>query len=121
MPFIEMALGDAKEKKLLDEGNYELTVSSINKGGDHSTVFVLEAEDPEYRSISHFLNHVRPDDDEDKANYKLVMTVRFLDKFNVPYEENGFRTEDFLGARGRFDVKVDEWKGQYRNRINLGY
>ena len=117
MPFIEQAVADATEGYFVDEDEYDLRIVSVeekdSKKGKPMLECVIEIVDhPDAEPIFHYVNLVHPDDSEKARKFKLRMTRRFLEVFGVPYQDDGFDSDDLQGAEGRCVVfqqeRVDE-------------
>ena len=117
MPFIEQAVADATEGYFVDEDEYDLRIVSAeekdSKKGKPMIECVIEiVEHPDAEPVFHYVNLVHPEDSEKARKFKLRMTRRFLEVFNVPYQDDGFDSDDLNGAEGRCVVyqqeRVDE-------------
>lgn len=113
MSFIKQAIADAKESEVAPEGTYDLRVHSaeehVKQGADKATsvkcVILFETGDGNYMPINHYIPLVTGDEEDDdkssaeqKVNNKLVMQKRFLELFNVSYQDDGFDPDDIAGA-----------------------
>lgn len=126
MPFITVPLGDAKEGKPVPEGEYELRVSSYNaeesKAGNpmyHATIVIEDGEYPNALPIHYYINAVLEDDDDSVRNMKLLDLRRFLEVFEVSYEDNGYDDEDVPGSTGKCLVTLAAAEGQFDERNEL--
>lgn len=132
MPFISQALSDAKELDVVPEGEYDLRVVSCevvqvkrgkNEGKDQirAIIAVESSEYPNARSIYHFMSLADANDDDRSRNGKLISQKRFCHTFNIPFEVNGWNTEDAVGAtsRARLTQEVNEESGETSNRMVL--
>ena len=112
MPFINATLGDAQEAAAVPEGNYHLRImkkedtKTAGKNGkavrDMTKVFI-RIEDPNYPNasmITHYLVYPLAGDDPETKNLMNLNVRRFLAVFEVPWEANGFNTDDLMGAEG---------------------
>lgn len=105
MPFIEVALGDAKEQEAVPEAKYPLRVvkseDKQSKGGNQMTAVTLRIEDPNYPNaqlVNHFLVYPNSKTIDSTKDLFLRNINRFLHAFNIPGEATGFNTDDILGA-----------------------
>ena len=126
MPFIDVPLGDAKEGKPVPEGEYNLRVSSYeaetSKKGNpmyHAVIVIEDGEYPNALPIHYYINDVLEDDEESARNMKLLDTRRFLETFDIPYEDNGYDDEDVPGSTGKCLVILAAAEGQYDERNEL--
>jgi len=123
MTFIKMPLGDAKEKEVLPEGEYTLVVEDaeyVEKDGKARISVRLSVDGyPNAKTVFHSISLISPDDDEDKANTKLLFAKAFCEAFDIPYGADGFELEDFPGARGTVFLTQEEYEGDVNNRIKL--
>ena len=134
MPFIAMPLKDAKEDELVPEGEYELQIDDVDaqqedKNGLPMTMCVIKILNPppgvQPSPIFHYMTTVGPDDDANKARFKTLMTRRFLQVFGVPFTDEGFDTDDLMGAKGQCLVQHNEIKrdgrpsGEYSHQLRL--
>ncbi len=123
MSFINVAIEEAVEKQALPEGSYDLVVTDVepyhndNSGKDSVRCSIGFVEHPEAKNIMHFIALPHESDDADKVNNKLLSLKKFLERFNVPFEGNGFNVEDIAGATARMfvAVEVDEEYGPQNN------
>lgn len=126
MSFIDMALGEAQEKDVLPEGEYDLIIEGAeNKVSDKGKKMIsirhsVDGE-PNARTVFHNLNLVSSDDDPDTANSKLLFAIAYLKAFEIPYEGAGFNIDDFPGARGRVKLAQKEYNGVISNEIKLSF
>ena len=129
MPIVEIkGLGDSYEDKPAPEGSYDLRIMDIKDGRNKKdtcdqTMVMIKVESDEYpdaATIFHYLTFVGPDDDESSSRNKMRGITRFLKAFNIPFEKNGFNTEDLVGATASdIFVKQEEYEGSVNNRVSL--
>lgn len=112
MPFISAALGDAQEASSVPEGNYHLRIVKVEntktagkngKAVRDMTKVLIRIEDPEYPNaspINHYMTYPVSGDEADTRNMMLLNIRRFLAVFDVPWDANGFNTDDLQGAEG---------------------
>lgn len=110
MPFINAAVSEAKELTAVPEGKYPLRVDKAevvevkrdNPDGSKEQVAVqisiMDSAHPNANLVYIYLGLPHKDDDERKVNSKLLTIRRFCTQFDVPFEDNGFNTDDFPGA-----------------------
>ena len=117
MPFIKSEVGSATEAQTVPEGVYELrcgeakewTNKTSGKESILCTIFIENPPEdvPMAQPIGHFISLVHPDDDEDKAAFKVLMQRRFLEAFSIPFEASGFDTDDIPGASAELMLKQE--------------
>lgn len=110
MPFIEAAVGQAKELTAVPEGKYPLRVESAEvvevkrdnpDGSKEQVAVVISNQDTQYpnaQQIYLYLGLPHKDDDEKTVNRKLLTIARFCRQFEIAFEDNGFNTDDFPGS-----------------------
>lgn len=125
MPLIEADFSQDYEDKPAPEGKYDLRIRSakeqLSKGKADQVLCLIDIEGADGTApIFHYLTfplskkqaqerNVEPDD-EKKFRDKMRFITRFLDLFEVPYEANGFNTEDLVGASAK-DVDITQEEG----------
>lgn len=116
MPFINAAVADAQEDKPLPEGEYDLTIKNAevktSKKGKNMVQVLLICDDPDFKNsqpISHFI--MLPEKDDEYRDLHLRNMKRFLTLFNVPFEDNGFDTDDLVGQSAKCHVTLQARKG----------
>lgn len=130
MPFIKMAL-DAKEPVVAPEAEYDLRIFKVEekKTGDKSKrpgepmlLVMMNIEEPgeSYAPIFHNLMLLTGNTPEEHQQLYKLGVQRFLAAFNIPGDQGGFDTDDFIGATGRMLViQGEDDKGDPRNEIKL--
>lgn len=144
MAFIKAAMSEAKESESVPEGEYDLRViSSEPKRGEDAfksgregwslLISIESAEIPNPAPVMHNLMLPVEDDKESTKNLMLLGIRRFLECFNIPYEDGGFDEDDLEGAAGRCllrqvpaqrkvagsDDKYEDIPGEFRNELVL--
>ena len=123
MTFISMPLGDAVQKEVLPEGEYELVIEDVKiKEKDNKERISVRCSvdgEPNARAVFHNIWFPDPDADEEKQNNTLLFAIAFCDAFDIPWKSNGFNLEDFFGSRGRVYLTQDEYEGVPNNNIRL--
>ena len=128
MAFIEVkGLGDDYEDKPVPEGEYLVKVDAIEektaKDGVSAQVMVMlkvdDSDYPDSATIFHYLTFPSDQDDVDKRRTKMRMNTRFLKKFRVKFEKNGFNAEDIVGASATLGLKQEEYEGAMKNVLVL--
>lgn len=116
----------AKEPELLPDAVHQLRVvkAEYGPGKDPSkmrTQVIIDCpERPDCRSIFHYLSEPSTEDDYLRNNqgktredwiqaeeFKKLSTKRFLLCFDIPYDEEGYDTENFVGHTGSCGVTTD--------------
>jgi hypothetical protein len=127
MGFIKQPLNDAKEPEAVPEGMYDLRIHRADEGkskaGNDMVTVLIKIEDSQYPNASlirHWITYVSKDTPPDQRQMRLLDQRRFLQAFSVPYQEDGFNTEDLQGQTGRMMVKQEEGDdGTVYNRLVL--
>lgn len=108
MPFISASLKDAHEDKPVPEGNYDLTIKTrtlkkSRSGKDMILCIIGVDEHPDAAPIYH---NIMLEGDPEWQHLRLRDLRRFLEVFNIPYDDNGFNDDDLEGAQGNCLVKL---------------
>ncbi len=120
-PFIEMGeeFAKAKETPLAPEGQYDIKVHALAEdkvpGLKNNLVIDIRFETEDYLPMRHWIALPIPEkdarNDAEKghdpgttAKTKMLMAKRFCYLFRIPYTDQGFNTDDFLGATARVGV-----------------
>ena len=129
MPFIELGLGDIKEARSVPADTYALQIENIfekrNEEKNRDSIMVVinvmnppaGIENP--APIFHYLSFPNSDDDKRNIDFFMLNLKRFLTVFNIPFEANGFDTEDLPGATGECYVEEEEFEGSLKNVLRL--
>lgn len=123
MPFISIPLNDVKEPKAAPEGEYDLRIidaeDTESKKGNPMTVVKIAIEGQDSYPVRHYITYPTGED-ADQDRMKALEIRRFLDCFGIAFDENGFNTEDLVGATGRSLVIQEEADdGNVYNRLRL--
>ena len=124
MSFITLAgLGDATEKKVAPEGEYDLCIINAKmneKEGKHSIMVVIEVEgEPDVANVFNYIG--LPGEDDDQAEFKLLLAKRFFHQFGIEMD-NGVELEQFVGSRSRGKLTQSEYpegSGQMKNDLQV--
>ena len=112
MPFINAALGDAKEASAVPDGTYHLRIvkkeDTKTKGREGKAVrdmtkITIRIEDQDYPNaslVNYYMVYPVAGDDANTRNMMLLNIKRFLSVFEIPFEDGGFNTDDLTGAEG---------------------
>lgn len=129
MPFrrVPMALG--QEQVPAPEGVYLLTVRRVTSkksraGSDMDVVLFAFTEHPEYSPIQYYIVYPKDDTPEDQVRLRAREIRRLCFWFGVDWTEDGFNTDDLLGAEARVPVVVETFEPENgpprdQNRIIL--
>ena len=105
MPFIVVALDEAREQEPVPEGEYDLRVvkseNRNSKKGNPITVVTIRIEDPNFPNaqlMSEVLNYPTAAHIPETKALFLRNINRFLHAFNIPGEAKGFNSDDIQGA-----------------------
>lgn len=130
-------IADAKEPELLPDGVHELriitaTFKESNAGKMMTEVMMDCPETPDAQPIYHYLttpvtleDYLQANPQKAKAdwerseNFKALGNKRFLTHFDIPYDEGGYDTEDFVGQTAGTRTKVSDIDDQGRRRVEL--
>jgi hypothetical protein len=127
MPFINVALDDAKEAEAVPEGEYDLRIVKSEDGeskkGNAMTTVYIKIEDNSYPNaalLRHWITYPDRDTPADQRQMRLLDIKRFLTCFGVAMEGNGFNSDDLIGATGRSFLYQEEGDdGNIYNRLRL--
>lgn len=110
MPFINARIGDAKESEPVPDGQYDLRIAKVDekksKKPPHYDMLLLTItiEDPNFPNASpvfHNMLFPKEDTEERTANLFQLGNARLLTAFGVPFDDNGFDSDDLLGATAK--------------------
>lgn len=95
-------IADAKLPDVAPEDRYSLQVigaehKKSNKGKLMTEIRIKIMGEERYKELRHYIMDELPEDPE-KAEGAQWRAQRFLDLFSIPYDDEGFDTEDFAGA-----------------------
>lgn len=123
---IPLNLNDVSEPKPVPNGRYALTVASaeqgVSKTGNNQIRVSLGIEGHiDAPNVTHYISIPGQNDEPSKANFKLLMLKRFLTHFKIPFDDNGFEVDKFLGARAECELTLSEPddSGNVYNRLML--
>jgi len=127
MPFINVALDDAKEQEPVPEGEYDLRIVKAedgeSKAGNAMTTVYIKIEDSAYPNAAlcrHWLTYPDRDTPADQRQMRLLDIKRFLTAFGIAQESKGFNSDDLLGATARCMLSQEEADdGNVYNRLRL--
>ena len=135
MPFISAPVAEATEDELVPEGEYDLTIEDVSeqdskKSGKALLMCLIRIDNPPERiknpaPIFHYVSLPHPDDEPKTVQFKLRMIRRLLNCFGVAFEDNGFDSDDLVGAKGTCLVvqqemmKDDKGTGEYSHALRL--
>jgi hypothetical protein len=125
MPFINAAMDDVREDKPVEEGEYDLRITSVkekeSKKGQPMLEVMLKIEGREGEGASpiwHYLLFNSPD--QAAARMQALDLKRFLTLFNVPVDPNGFNSDDLVGATAScMVIQEEDDRGNIRNALRL--
>ncbi len=129
MPFIEIKedLNEDYEDKPVPEGEYDLRIIKAtdrrNKAdtGD-ITEIIMSVEGDEgvgAANIFHYLTYPSDDDDSARSRMRMRFLTLFLKMFGVPFESNGFNTEDLVGCTATGLLTQEEYEGRVSNKLKV--
>lgn len=122
--FINMNLANVAEPKPVAPGRYNLTISDAKFRDAKKDIEVSLGIDGhlDAPNIRHFISLPKPEDDAGKVAFKQLMLKRFLEQFEIPFNDTeGFNVEDFNGATGNVQLNLSEPddSGAVYNRMQL--
>jgi len=126
MPLISIPLGDDWEDKAVPEGEYDLVIEDANEKTSEAgsemiecRIAIQDGDFPNAAAIWEYL--VFPKDGVEERTKRLQMRniVRFLSVFGIPFEADGFNTEDLIGATGRCQLEQQEYQNNVSNKLVL--
>lgn len=133
MPFIQAPIADATEDELVPEAEYELRIAAVTEKDSKGTgkpmlEVLIEITNPpaEVRTpapVFHYVSLPHEDDEPKALQYKLRMIRRLLEVFGVAFEDNGFDSDDLLGATGNclvFQQEQTKEEGNTGKRVGTG-
>lgn len=109
MPFIESAIGQVKELSAVPTGRYPLRIESAeivkvkkdNSDGTKQqiacTISIQDSNYPNAQQVYQYIGLVHKNDEAKVVEAKLRTQARFCKQFGIPFEDNGFNTDDFPG------------------------
>ena len=130
-------IADAKEAELLTDGPNMLRIVKAEHGegtvkGKYRTQIIMDCpEQPDRQSVFLYLGDPatldeylvsRPDKGQEdwvkSEDFKTLNTRRFLEAFQIPYDDEGFDTDDFMGRTALIPTYTEkDDKGV--DRVNL--
>jgi len=128
MAQIEVPFDDAPEEEIPKEGTYDLRVmmkevgTSKSSGRPQITVMLKIEGDVDYVPIYHYLTFPTMEDfDEEpqKARNAVRRVARFCTVFGIEMGPQGFDDEALDGATGRCLVRLEEYEGEDRPKLQL--
>jgi len=127
MPFIDVALDDAAELEVVEEGEYELQIAKAEDGESKAgnlmtTVYIkiLDAPIANASLVRHWITYPDESTPPEQRAMRLIDIKRFLVLFNIIHDGNGFNSEDLVGATARCLVIQEEADdGNVYNRLRL--
>jgi hypothetical protein len=128
MPLIKAPLADDFESQPVPEGAYDLRIEKAedkeSKAGNPMTEIMIVIEDTEHPNASpifYYLNY--PPKDHEYYNLMWQQNKRFLAIFGVPFDGDGFNTDDLAGATGNcmLDLIMSTYEDveEERNELRL--
>src|SRR5882724_623822 len=117
MPFIKVPMSEAKEQDVVPEGEYDLRIVEVDAEKESKSgkpmigvIIAIESSDhPNASPIFEYLNLPHEDDSAKASAFKLLQIARFCHAFEIPFEDNGFDTDDIMGATGNMLVVQDTY------------
>ncbi|KKK86365.1 hypothetical protein LCGC14_2763980 [marine sediment metagenome] len=123
MPFIEVALADAKEPSIMDESEYSMRIQQAElkpgkvEGKLNLEVMTIYDDHPDAAPCFTYLPLPHSTDDEKARKFKQLQIKRILVQFDIPHEGNGFDPTDFAGASALARTKPGEYEGRLNNQL----
>jgi hypothetical protein len=117
MPFINAKLNEAQESIVVPEGEYDLRnhsaeIKDSKKGAPMVVVLTVveSAEFPNAQPITTYMSLPQDDDEPKAAAFKLLQLRRFCEAFEIPFEDNGFNTDDIAGTTATLMLKQETYE-----------
>jgi hypothetical protein len=122
MSFIQMGeeFKNAHESPIAPEGEYDLRCGEPTVDMEKGWVMVpLQFVNEDYQPFVHFINLVNAERDAQRdqekghepgttSRGKSLFNKRFFHLFSIPYSEDGFDTDDIMGATARAGISQEE-------------
>lgn len=133
MPFVDVkGLTEVQEADLVPEGVYQLRIfkaedkepAGDKRGMTAVSIEVLNPPNGTARPIFHNVLWLKDGDPDKTKNFILLQNRRFLELFEIPFEESGFNSDDFVGQTAECRVvkasyQDSEGKTQFKNELDL--
>lgn len=129
MPFIEISedLNEDYEDKPVAEGEYDLRIIAAedkrNKADTADmTEVIIEVEGEEGEgaaNVFHYINYPSETDNKKQIRFKMLMITAFVRMFEVPFESNGFNSDDLPGLTGRGLLTQELYEKRHSNKLSL--
>jgi len=124
MSFINVNVKEAKPVEVLPEGRYQVRVVAAEEvtssSGKPMLRLTIEAtEYPYAEPIFHNVLLPTSDMPEKQVNLSLNNLKVLLVVFGVPFTDEGFNTEDFIGKIADVDIGIRSYDGRNFNQLKL--
>ncbi len=128
MSLVNVNLNDPSvvESRPVPIGRYSLIVLSIeeatSKAGKPQLIATIGIEGHETApNIRHYMSLPASGDEPKSSQYKTLLLKRFAGAFKAPFDDNGFDTDKWVGARATLGVGLDKPEGSNEsyNRLDL--
>ena len=111
MLLIKAPLADIKEDEHVPEGEYDVRIQKAtdkeSKGGNNMTECLVVIESTEHpNALPMFIYFNYPAEDHTHFDFMWRQNIRMLSAFKVPFEKDGFNSDDLEGATATVFLKV---------------
>lgn len=115
MAFRRVPMARGEEQRVAPAGEYKLVIRKVDakktkKGADMDVFLVAFADEPNYMPFSHFVTF--PSEDDQYLEMRVRDIRRLCHVFDVPYTDEGYDSDDFLGAEGTCNVEVEVYEAE---------
>jgi hypothetical protein len=127
--FIPVNLGEAKERKPVVNGKYDVTIQEVDtesrtKEGKPQIIVSLSigGHEMDAPNVRYFMGIPSDKDNADQRGFKILNAARFMQAFGFD-SKDGIDTDALLGKSATLELVKSEPDDQGRvfNRINLPY
>ncbi len=121
MPRFEMPLGDVQAETTAPEGMHDVRIFSAQEIGcskeeladegvaSRISIGVAVEDTPGIKPINHALWIPKPNHDEKQRTDRMRSIRNFFAAFSVPFDADGFTTEDLVGATATVRLKLSTY------------
>lgn len=119
-------IADQQEPESLPDDTYELRIIKANHGPGKTDPTKLRTEvildcpaQPDSQGIFFYIGDENPDGDPKSESFKRLNAARFMTLFGIPFDNDGFDLEDFLGKTASVRTKSVKDEETGREGVNL--
>ncbi|KKN58679.1 hypothetical protein LCGC14_0549710 [marine sediment metagenome] len=118
-------IADRQEPTHLEDDVHNLRIVKATHGAGKAdstkfrTEVILDCPDqPDKQGVFHYLGDQNPDGDPKAEEFKGLMAKRFLIHFDIPFDDEGYDPDDFLGKQAATRTKQSK-DDQGRTQVSL--